>query len=124
MGITCQMTEWEQFSNTTEQTYDGDGQPLKRIGTRTSTPSFSSSTSFYLRSAVLGGAVIADLNTDGEPAGAAHYRYIYASGGVLAREEYVQLACFMRWQHGAPDGVVRSMVSFKDTNPTSISEIL
>jgi hypothetical protein len=92
-----QMTKWEAGANI-EQSYDGDGLPAKRLEVRTSTPTFSS-TIYYLRSSVLGGVVIADLNSSGQPQGAGQYRYIYANGGVLAREEFRFGVWTLNWQH-------------------------
>lgn len=97
-----QLIEWENGPNSIEQSYDGDGQPAKRIEVRGSS-SFTS-TIYYLRSSVLDGAVIADLNSSGQPVGAGQYRNIYANGGVLARERYDpnSQSYRMNWQHYVP----------------------
>jgi hypothetical protein len=94
-----QMTKWEAGANI-EQSYDGDGLPASRIESRIF-PAFTR-TLYYLRSTVLGGAVIADLNPPTEPQGAGQYRYIYANGGVLAREEFKFGGWVMSWQQSNP----------------------
>lgn len=98
-----QMTEWERQGDLKiTQIYDGDGLPAKRVEERTS-PTFNS-VIHYLRSSALGGAVIAEMNASGQVQGAGQYRYVYANGGVLAREEYNALtqSYVMRWQHINP----------------------
>jgi hypothetical protein len=96
-----QMSKWQKGQDYLEQSYDGDGLPAKRVEVRTSQPAFSS-TIYYLRSTVLGGAVIADLNSSGLPVGTGLYRNVYANGVLLAREEKKFGVWQMNWQHVNP----------------------
>ncbi|HLG15762.1 MAG TPA: hypothetical protein VJH03_14845, partial [Blastocatellia bacterium] len=56
---------------TISQTYDGDGQPAKRIEQRPS----HTSTIYYVRSSLLGGQVVTELNAQGQKTRG----YVYAS---------------------------------------------
>lgn len=64
-----------------QQSYDGDGQPAKRIENR---PSLTTAiTTYYVRSSVLGRQVVTELSTTGFRAGT-HNTHVYVSGTEIA----------------------------------------
>lgn len=71
------------------QSYDGDGRRVKRV----QQPNLS----YEVRSSVLGGRVVTELNAQGGKA----VTSIYANGGVLAKQHQNGQ---VTWVHEAPDG--------------------
>lgn len=70
--------------------YDGDGQKVKDSGT-----GVNSYTTYYLRSSVLKGAVISEINSSGQKTTG----YIYTSGGRLLAK---QVSGIVAWEHMTP----------------------
>jgi YD repeat-containing protein len=68
---------------TITQSYDGDHQPLKRVEVRPN----HSSTIYYLRSSVLGGEVVTELNSQGQK----RLGNVYAGGARLAKQQNNQV---------------------------------
>jgi YD repeat-containing protein len=96
-------------TTTRSQTYDGNGQEVKRVQTQTNS-SPSSTITYYLRSSALGGQVIAQLDGQGVIKGS----YVFARGTMLAQvgqgETGVSL---VSWEH--PNPVTGDVI---DTGPT------
>ncbi|HEV2705405.1 MAG TPA: hypothetical protein VGV59_05745, partial [Pyrinomonadaceae bacterium] len=93
-GLMSKMTDQVQtLHGTTQRTlrrwYDGDGQHLKETKNAT--------TIYRLRSSVLGGRVITELDA----VGAKKLTNVYAGGELMAKQE----AGAVRWQHRAPHDV-------------------
>jgi hypothetical protein len=62
--------------------YDGDGEMLKEVSTQSNAPGYSS-TSYHLRSTVLAGAVVEELNSSGQKT----VGYVFSPGGAeLAKQ--------------------------------------
>jgi YD repeat-containing protein len=76
---------------TMESGYDGDGVKSKEVTSDTST------TTYYLRSSVLGGAVIEEMNSSG----AKNVGYVYGVGQVLAQQSNNQVT----WKNSSPSGM-------------------
>ena len=73
---------------TISQGYDGDGKTTKRVETRVSSTPFyqpvtTVRTDYYVRSSVLKGEVITELNSAGQKA----KTYVYAGGEVIAQQD-------------------------------------
>jgi YD repeat-containing protein len=81
-----------QGGHSTTQTYDGEGQVVRRDKTE---ESGTMETTFYLRSSVLGGRVVAELGAQGE----AVKQHVYAGGAVLATRD---AEGGVEWQHANP----------------------
>jgi len=79
---------------TISQTYDGDRQPAKRIEQRPS----HTSTIYYVRSSLLGGQVVTELNAQGQKTRG----YVYASGQVLAIQNVTANGSSVYWRHIEP----------------------
>ena len=78
-------------SKTISPVYDGDGQVVHRTETVGSTTSI---TPYLLRSSVMGGQVITELNSQGQK----QKGYVYLDGQLLARQE----TRWIVWQHDNP----------------------
>jgi len=78
---------------TMTQSYDGDGRRVKHMQSR---GAFNVAT-YELRSSVLGGRVVTELNAQGQKA----VTYAYANGTVLAKQSGSDQ---VTWVHSAPDG--------------------
>ena len=79
-----------ESNTTTTLIPDGDGRQIKRVDA----PSGTSVTTYYLRSSVLEGRIIAELNSSGQK----HKGYVFARGEVLASQEFGAVT----WQHADP----------------------
>jgi hypothetical protein len=89
------------------QQYDGDGRPAKRAQTRRFSnggePPVCTTTqeeTYYIYSAALGGAKLAELDVNGAKAKG----YVYGGGGLLAKQEIYQNtnSSAVKWQHRNP----------------------
>ena len=84
--------------------YDGDGQTLYQYkggyDEETSEYSLNGYTAYFVRSSVLGGAVISEPNFQGGK----RKTYVYAGGSVLAVQETGSPNNFVRWEHRDPSG--------------------
>jgi YD repeat-containing protein len=78
---------------TMTQAYDGDGRRVKLA----ETTAISNVVKYEVRSSVLGGRVVTDLNAQGQK----ETTYVYANGAVLARQSESNK---VTWVHNAPDG--------------------
>lgn len=76
----------------TTQEQDGDGQAVRHTAGYQGLQPYEDS--YYLRSSVLGGRVIAELTSQGQKIKG----YVYAGGEVIARQEQNQVT----WQHANP----------------------
>jgi len=79
------------YSTSTANTSDGDGQKVKEV----STSPFSSLTTHYLRSSVLGGAILQEINTAGQTTG-----YVYTPN----RELLTRQLGYPAWKYVTPVG--------------------
>jgi|GEM_PF-1178544 len=77
-------------SRTFALTYDGDGQVLKRVESQPGT----ATTVYYLRSSVMGGKIISELNQSGQKTKG----YVFAGGELLA----IQENNIVKWHHENP----------------------
>lgn len=75
-------------------TYDGNGQYVKRAELRRyPNPSGVTTTNYYVRSSVLGGAILVELNAQGNKAKS----YVYAAGDRLAKHEPASAVAPVAW---------------------------
>ncbi len=81
------------------QLFDGDGHQIKQI--------INGVTTYYLRSSALGGAVVAELNAQGNKT----LGYVYANGAVLAKQE--QASNRVTWVQHSP-GSTGEWVTYSD----------
>ncbi len=94
---------WIWHHYTIDQTYDGNGRAAKRVETRHSEDENASpiedytETSYNLRSSVLGGALIAKIDSPGSREG-----HIYAGGELLADYQYTGSYTFTSLRHRNP----------------------
>lgn len=113
------------FTDTLERSFDGDGQVLKEKKTEAEALVSSSTTyTYYLRSTVMKGQVIATLNASGEKV----WSYIYdAQGQVVASSRHVtEGQPAVTWQHRAPSGSTRwsrSSASISDPYRTELDPV-
>jgi YD repeat-containing protein len=75
-------TVW--MDSTTTQTFDGDGQSIKTVESvfNEQTWAYENTTKLYVRSSLLGGRVISEIDEQGNKLSS----YVYAGEGVLARQ--------------------------------------
>jgi YD repeat-containing protein len=85
---------------TVTDTYDGDGAGVRQVKvTQFNSNAPTNSTTYYLRSSVLGGSLVAEYNA----AGARKVSYAYAGGQLLAVERGADSTSpSLRWQHVDP----------------------
>ena len=77
------------------QDYDAEGRRAKRVEQRQiNLGAYSFVTSYYVRSTVLGGRVVTELNEHGQK----RYSNVYANGSILAKQQDNQV----RWEHVDP----------------------
>lgn len=85
--------------NSTTESYDGDGRRLKHVAaktTRTGQPPVSTTTTttlYEVRSSVLGGALLQNLDTQG----ASTFNYIYSNGGSLIAKGTTSAMTFVNY---------------------------
>lgn len=77
--VLSRQTNAHDLTTNIDQSYDGDSRPAKRAENRSG---FISSL-YYVRSSVLGGQVVSELNTTGQNAGT-HKTHIYVNGSEIA----------------------------------------
>lgn len=96
--VANRVTKWESLFNSISQKYDGEGQAVRRVETR-SDPPFTS-TIYYLRSSVMGGLAIAEINTSGKR----EVGYVYANGMEIARyrKPSSSQSFEVQWTHAEP----------------------
>jgi hypothetical protein len=90
------------------QTYDGNGQPAKRIETRRSQTLINGgpntnitetiTTTYYVYASVLGGAKVVELNASGNKVSG----YVYANGTLLAKQNIHSTSSTVTWHHLNP----------------------
>jgi YD repeat-containing protein len=90
------------------QTYDGNGQPAKRIETRRSQTLINGgpnanitetiTTTYYIYSSVLGGAEVVELDANGNKVSG----YVYANGTRLAKQNIHPSSSTVTWHHFNP----------------------
>jgi hypothetical protein len=108
------------------QTYDGGGQAVKRVETQRD-PDYNQNnqtwyynenvtTTHYVRSSVLGGVVIAEL----DQTGAKEKAFVYAGGSKIA-EHHVVGGSFVEWRH--PNPGTTSWVTTSDLRTGKRSEM-
>jgi hypothetical protein len=88
--------------------YDGDGQNVREIQTRSNSSGYVNTT-YYLRSSVLGGAIVEEMDGSGQK----NVGYVYYPGGTLLG---TQVGGSVVWKHATPAGTSRY-----DTNTSSSS---
>lgn len=97
---------------TTGSGFDGDGNRIRE----TSDSSGTLTTTYYLRSSVLGGAIVEELNSGGQKT----LGYVYTpAGGLLARQ--VATLDYVSLKQISPMGASQYEFSFGSTLPESIS---
>ena len=74
--------------------YDGDGQQVAETGETTVGSTTTQSTTYKIRSSVLGGQIIAELTSTG----AKQTGYVYANGRLIARQQFGSVT----WVHFSP----------------------
>jgi hypothetical protein len=97
---------------TITESYGGDGQVVKRVETHVA-PAYNNTT-YYLRSSVLGGAAIVELNGQGQK----QKGYIFANGEILAEQRINQSGNAIGWRHIVPitgDVLTSSQDGFYDS---------
>ena len=88
--------------STTTRILDGDGRQIKSV-TATydeTSQSWNTTTTYYVRSTVLGGQVLTELNENGTK----HRTFVYAGGQVLATQEILGVSTYeqVTWEHRDP----------------------
>jgi hypothetical protein len=96
--VANRVTKWETLFDSISQKYDGDGQAVRRVETR-SDPFFTS-TIYYLRSTVMGGLAVAEINSSAK----LEVGYIYANSMEIARyrKPSSSQAFEVQWSHAEP----------------------
>ena len=106
-GLEPDMPPGGYYTTTTltiAQSYDGEGRSSKRVETTVQSTPFYQPVStqrvdYYLRSSVLGGQVIAELNSQGEKS----TTKVYAGALLIAEQQfYYQGEQSLSWQYGNP----------------------
>lgn len=77
--VLSRQTNAHDFSTSIDQSYDGDSRPAKRLENR----SGYESAIYYVRSSVLGGQVVTELNTAGQN-NHTHKTHVYVNGSEIA----------------------------------------
>jgi len=72
--------------------YDGDGEKLKEA--------VNGQATYYLKSSVLGGAIIEELNSSGQKT----VGYVYAGSQLLARQSVAGSNSYITWKRSSPAG--------------------
>ncbi len=105
VGQQIQMSAPQQIWNgsyitlTQANNYDGDGAMVKEVDSQSNAPG-SAVTTYYLRSSVLGGAIIEELNSSGQKM----VGYVYDPGGSPLA---TQSGTTVTWKHTTPAGTSR-----------------
>ena len=96
--VANRVSKWETVFDTITQKYDGDGQAVRRAETR-SDPFFTS-TKYYLRSSVMGGLVVAEIDAGGKR----EVGYVYANGMEIGRyrKPSASQGFEVQWSHAEP----------------------
>ena len=78
--------------------YDGDGAMLQEVNSQSNVQ--GNTTSYYLRSSVLRGAIVEEITASGQK----HAGYVYSPGGQLVAEEIPGEYGHLAWKHLTPAG--------------------
>jgi hypothetical protein len=110
--------------STTTRGLDGDGQQLKTVEStyQEATQSWTTTTTYYLPSSVLGGNVLTELSANG----AKTRTFVYASGRVLATQKFYGANEAVEWEHRDPSNasfrvtqIGGSVAQYAELDPTN-----
>ena len=85
--------------------YDGDAAMSKEVDTQSNAPGYANTT-YHLRSSVLGGAIIEEINSSGQK----NVGYVYAAGQLLATQQ-PNNPNMVTWKHNTPAGPTQYTVN-------------
>lgn len=99
MSTTVIAPNGSSYTANQARSYDGDASMSKEVLTQSNAPGYINTT-YYLRSSVLGGAIIEEINSSGQKSRG----YIYTPGGQLLATQQPNAPDMVTWKQRTPAG--------------------